>query len=154
MLAERTKFCWAQYSVLSQIMMMVIEITIIAFKAHLRVLWTARSNQSILKEQLWIRTGRTDAKAEASILWPPNEKGQFIGKRLWCLERLKAGGEMGDIGWEGQRASPTQWTWVWASSRRQWRTGRPGMLQFMGSQRVGHYWATELNWSDWIFMEI
>ena len=47
---------------------------------------------------------------------------------------------------DGWMASPTQWTWVWASSRSWWWTGRPGMLQFMGSQRVGHDWATELNW--------
>ena len=46
-------------------------------------------------------------------------------------------------GWGGWMASLTQWTWVWASSQRQWRTGKPGMLQSMGSQRVGHDWATE-----------
>ena len=63
-------------------------------------------------------------------------------KRLWCWERLKAGGEGHDRGWDGWIASPTQWTLVWASSRRLWRTGRPGVLQSMGSQRVGHDWVT------------
>ena len=60
---------------------------------------------------------------------------------MW--ERLKAGGEGDDRGWDGWTASPTQWTWVWASSGRWWRTGRPGVLQSMGSQRVGHDWAAE-----------
>ena len=68
-------------------------------------------------------------------------------KRPWCWERLKAGGEGDDRGWGGWVASPTQWTWVWASSRSWWRTGRPGVLQSMGSQRVGHDWAAELNWN-------
>ena len=65
--------------------------------------------------------------------------------RAWRWERLKAGGERGDRGWDGWVASPTQWTWVWARSRSWWWTGRPGVLQSVGSQRVGHDWATELN---------
>ena len=66
-------------------------------------------------------------------------------KRPWFWERLKAGGEGDDRGWDGWMASPTQWTWVWVNSRS-WRwTERPGMLQSMESQRVGHDWATELN---------
>ena len=64
-------------------------------------------------------------------------------KRSWCWERLKTGGEGDDKGWGGWVASLTQWTWVWVSSRSWWRTGRPGMLQSMGSQRVRHDWATE-----------
>ena len=67
-------------------------------------------------------------------------------KRLWCWERLKAGGEGENRGWDGWMASPTQWTWVWVNSESWWWTGRPGVLQFMGSQRVGHDWATVLNW--------
>ena len=67
-------------------------------------------------------------------------------KRLWCWERLRAGEEGNDRGWDGWMASPTQWTWVWVDSGSWWRTGRPGVLQFMASQRVGHNWATELNW--------
>ena len=66
-------------------------------------------------------------------------------KRSWCWERLKTGGERYDRGWDGWMASLFQWTWVWASSRRWWRTGRPGMLQSMVSQRIGHDWETELN---------
>ena len=69
-------------------------------------------------------------------------------KRPWCWEGLEAGGEGDDRGWDCWRASPTQWTWVWVNSRSWWWTGRPGMLQFMGLQRVGHDWATELNWTD------
>ena len=64
-------------------------------------------------------------------------------KRPWCWERLKAGGEGDDRGWDGWMASSAQWTWVWANSGRQWRTGEPGVLPSMGSQRVGHDWVTE-----------
>ena len=69
-------------------------------------------------------------------------------ERLWCWEGLGAGGEGDDRGWDGWMASPTQWTWVWVNSRSWWWTGRPGVLRFMGSQRVRHNWATELNWTD------
>ena len=72
-------------------------------------------------------------------------------KRSWCWERLRAVGEGDDRGWDGWMASPTQWTWVWASSGSWWRTGKPGVLQSMGLQRVRHDWATELNWIDWKF---
>ena len=68
-------------------------------------------------------------------------------KRPWFWERLKAGGEGDDRGWDGWMASPTQWTWVWASSESWWWTGRPVVLQSMGSLRVGHDWVTELNWT-------
>ena len=65
-------------------------------------------------------------------------------KRPWCWQRLKARGDENDRGWDGWMASPIQWTWVWVNSRN-WRwTGRPGMLQSMRSQRVGHNWVTEL----------
>ena len=66
-------------------------------------------------------------------------------KRPWCWEILKAGGKGDDRGWDSWMASLTPWTWVWASSRSWWWTGRPGMLQSLGSQRVGHDWTTELN---------
>ena len=74
-----------------------------------------------------------------------NAKSWLIGKdsdagRDWGQE------EKGTTEGDGWMASPTQWTWVWVNSGRWWWTGRPGMLQFMGSQRVGHDWATELNW--------
>ena len=64
-------------------------------------------------------------------------------KRLCCWERLKTGGEGDDRGWGGWMVSSTQWTWVWTSSGKRWKTGKPGVLQSMGSQRVGHDWATE-----------
>ena len=67
-------------------------------------------------------------------------------EKPWCWERLKAGGEGDNRGWDGWMVSLTQWTWVWVNSRSWWWTGRPGVLQSMGSQRVGHDWATELNW--------
>ena len=69
-------------------------------------------------------------------------------KRLWRWERLGAGGEGDDRGWDGWMASLTRWTWVSMNSGSWWWTGRPGVLRFMGSQRVGHDWATELNWTN------
>ena len=83
---------------------------------------------------------RTDAETEALILWALTH-----WKRPWCWERLKAGGE-GDVrGWDGWMASPTWRTWVWVSSGSWWWTMKPGVLQSMGLQRVGHDWVTELN---------
>ena len=64
-------------------------------------------------------------------------------KKPWCWERLRAGGEGDDRGWDGWMASPTQWTWVWVNSGSWWWTGRPGVLQSMGSQSVGHDWVIE-----------
>ena len=69
-------------------------------------------------------------------------------KRPWCWEGLGAGGEGDDRGWDCWMASPTQWTWVWVNSGNWWWTGRLGGLQFMGSQRVGWDWATELDWTE------
>ena len=93
--------------------------------------------------QSWIFIGRTDAEAEAPILWPPDGKNGLIGKRPWFWERLKVEGEGDGRGWDGWMASLTQWTWVWASSGSWWWTAKPGVLQSMGPQRVGHDWATE-----------
>ena len=98
-------------------------------------------------DQFWVFIGRTDVEAETPIFWPPDVKGWLIGKD-WCWERLRAGEEGDDRGWDGWIASPTQWTWVWVNSRNWWWMGRPGVLQFMWSQRVRHDWATELNWTD------
>ena len=66
-------------------------------------------------------------------------------KRPWCWEKLKAG-EGDDRGWDGWMTSPTWWRWVWASAGNWWWTGKPGVLQTVELQRVGHNWATELNW--------
>ena len=94
--------------------------------------------------QSWIFIGRTDAEAEPPILWPPDVKNWLIGKDP-DAGKLKAEGEGVGRGWDGWMVSPTQWTWVWASSRKWWWTGKPGVLQSMGSQRVGHDWVTKLN---------
>ena len=93
----------------------------------------------------WIFIGRTDAEAEGPIFWPPDALSWLIGKD-WCWERLKAGGEGDDRGWDDWMASLTWCTWLWASSRSWWWTGKPDVLQSLGSQRVGHGWVTELNW--------
>ena len=90
--------------------------------------------------------GRTSVEAEAPIFWPPDAKSWLIGKdpdvgKDWRQE------EKDDRGWDGWMASPIQWTWVRVNSGSWWWTGRPGVLRFMGSQRVRHDWATELNWS-------
>ena len=114
----------------------------------LRVPWTARRfNQSILKE---ISLG---CSLEGLML---KLKLQYFGHLMWRVDSLEktlmlgglgAGGEGGDRGWDGWMASPTWCTWVWVNSRSWWWTGRPGVLWFMGSQRVRHNWVTELNWT-------
>ena len=91
--------------------------------------------------QPWIFIGRTGAKAEAPILCILMLQPTHWNSP-WCWEGLRARGEGGN-GWDGWMASPTQWTWTWANSGREWRTGKPGVLQFMGSQRVGHDLVTE-----------
>ena len=90
------------------------------------------------RSQPWIFIGRTDA--EAPILWPPDAKSRLIGKdpdagKDWGQEE-KGMTEDEMVGWH-------KWTWIWANSMREWRTGKPGVLQSMGLQRVAHYWATE-----------
>ena len=95
--------------------------------------------------QSWIFIGRTDAEAEPPILWPPDAKNWLTGKNPDGWERLKAGGEGDDRGWDGWVASPTQWTWSWAGSRSWCWTGKPGILQSMGSQRL-RTWLS--NWTD------
>ena len=67
-------------------------------------------------------------------------------KRPWCWERLRAGGEGDDRGWDDWMVPLTWWTWVWVSSGSWWWTGKPGVLESMESQRVGHDWVTKLNW--------
>jgi len=98
--------------------------------------------------QSWIFIARTD-----NWSWNSNTLAAWCEelthwKRIWCWQRLKVGGEGDDRRWDGWMASLTQWTWVWASSRSWWWTGRPGVLQSMRWQRVGHDWATELNWTS------
>ena len=90
--------------------------------------------------QPWIFIGRTDAESSNTLATWSEELTHR--KRSWCWERLRAGGE-GDDRWDGWMASPTQWTWIWANSGRQWRTGNPGMLQSMESQRVEHDLVTK-----------
>ena len=93
--------------------------------------------------QSWIFTGKTDVKAETPILRPCDAKNWLLIK-LWCWARLKTGGEGDDSRWDGWMASPTQWTWVCVNSWGWWWTGKPGLLQSMGSQKVRYYLATEL----------
>ena len=119
---------------------------LLCWRRLLRVSWIARrSNQSILRE---ISPG---CSSEGLIL---KLKLQYFGHLMWRADSLKktlmlgkieAGGEGYDRGWDGWMSSPTWWTWVWVNSGSWWWTGRPGMLWFMGLQRVRHDWATELN---------
>ena len=105
--------------------------------------WTARrSNQSILKEI------NPEYSLEGLML---KLKLQHFGHLMGnadSLEKILMLGKMegDDRGWDGWMASLTQWTWIWANSRNWWWTRKPGVLQSMGSQRVGHDWATELKW--------
>ena len=113
----------------------------------LRFPWTTRqSNQSILKE--------ISPKCSLEGLMLKLKLQFFVHlmqrtdslKRPSCWERLKTGGEGDNKGWDGWMASLTRWTWVWVGSRSWWWTRRPGVLQFMGTQRIRHDWITELNW--------
>ena len=114
----------------------------------LRVPWIARrSNQSILKISPGISLEGMMLKLKLQYF------GHFM-RRVDSLEKILmlggmgAGGEGDDRGWDGWMASLTRWTWVSVNSGNWWwRTGRPGVLRFMGSQRVGHEWVTELNWT-------
>ena len=113
----------------------------------LRILWTARSNQSILKEiSLEYSLEGLILKLKLQYFGHLMQRTDSLEKTL-MLGSLKAG-EGDDRGQDGWMALPTQWTWVWIGSGNWWWTGKPGMLQSVGSQRVGHDWATELNWTD------
>ena len=96
--------------------------------------------------QSWIFIGRTDVEAETPILWPPDGRTDSLEKTL-MLGKTEGRRRRGQqrIRWLG--GITIQWAWVWVNSRSLWWTGRPGMLQSMGSQRVGHDWATVLNWT-------
>ena len=119
-----------------------------------RVPWTARrSNQSILKDinpEYSLEGLKLKLKLQyfGHLMRRTDSFEKTLGKdwreRFW--QRLKAE-EGDDRGWDGWMASPTQWTWVWVNSGNWWLTGKPGVLQLMGLQRVRHNWATELNWN-------
>ena len=92
--------------------------------------------------QSWIFIGRSDVEAEASLFWPPDVKN-------WLTGKTPDAGK--DWRWEEKGTTEDEmigWTWVWVNSRSWWWTGKPGVLQSMQSQRVGHSWATELNWTE------
>ena len=95
--------------------------------------------------QSWIFFGRTYAEAETPILWPLIRRIDSLGKTL-MLGKIKGRRRRGQQRMRFWMASLTQWTWVLVNSRSWWWIGRPGVLPFMGSQWVGHDWATELNW--------
>ena len=114
----------------------------------LRVPWTAISDQSILKEI------GPRCSLEGLMLKPKLQYfGHLMGRtesmeKTLMLGKIGAGGKGDDRGWDGWMASQTQWTWIWVSSGIWLWTGKPGMLQSMGFQRVGHDWVTELNWTE------
>ena len=112
------------------------------WKRLLRVPWVAkRSNQSILKETIpEYSLGELKLKHQCFGQWC---KELTHWKWCWFWERLRTRGEGGNGWWDCWMASPTQWTWVWANSRRYWRTGKPGVLQSMRQQRVRHDLVTE-----------
>ena len=114
-----------------------------------RVPWTARrSNQSILKEiSPGISLEGMMQKLKLQYFGHLMQRVDSLEKTL-MLGGIGGRGEGDDWGWDGWMASQTRWTWVWVNSGSWWWTGRPGVLRFMGSQRVGHDWATELNWTE------
>ena len=108
-----------------------------------------RSNQSTLKEvnpEYSLKGLMLKVKLQHTLAtWC---KEPTLWKRPWCWERLREGGEGDDRGWDDWMASLTQWTWVWAKSRRWWRTGKPVMLQPLRPQRIRHDWVTEQQWQQ------
>ena len=92
----------------------------------------------------WIFITETDAEAKAAIIWHLMWRADSMEKTL-KLGKTEGRRRRGQQRWDGWMASLTQWTWIWVNSGSWWWTGRPGVLWFMGSQRVGHDWATELN---------
>ena len=97
--------------------------------------------------QYWTFIGRTDVEAETPILWLPNEKNWFTWKDP-DVGKIEGGKRRG---WQKMRwldSITYSWTWVWINSGSWWWAGRPGVLQSMGSQRVGQDWVTELNWTE------
>ena len=115
----------------------------------LRVPWTARrSNQSILKEiSLEYSLEGLILKLKLQYFGHPMGRIDSLEKTL-TLGKIEGGGKGDSRGWDGWMASSTQWTWVWASSGSWWPTGKPGMLQSMGLQKIGYGWVTELNWGS------
>ena len=120
---------------------------LLCWRRLLRVPWTARrSNQSILKEiSLGVHWKDWFWSWNSKILATWWEELTHL-KRPWCWERLMAGREGDDRGWDSWLVLLARWTWVWVNSGIWWWTERPGVLRLMGSQRVGHNWVTELNW--------
>ena len=114
----------------------------------LRVPWTARrSSQSILEEiSPWCSLEGLMLKLKLQYFGHLMRRADSFEKTL-MLGKTEDRRRGDDRGWDGWMASPTQWTWVWVDSGSWWWTGRPGVLQFMGSQRVGHNWVTELSWT-------
>ena len=119
-----------------------------------------KPDDSIHSRAWWIQKKETQ-EVSSEIICVPKMIAIYLGhtvatswkelthwKRPCCWEGLGAGGEGDDRGWDGWMASPTRWAWVWVKSGSLWWTGRPGVLRFMGSQRVRHNWATELNSTD------
>ena len=112
----------------------------------LRVPWTARIQPVNPKgNQFWIFIGRTDAEVETPILSILMWRTDSFEKTL-MMGKIVGGRRRGQWGWDGWMASLTHWTWVWVGSGIWWWTGKPGMLQSMGSQRVRHNWVAKLNW--------
>ena len=104
------------------------------------------SIHGISRQEYWSGLPLCNKYSKPSTVTPCEELTHW--KRLWCWEGLGTGGKGDNRGWDDWMASPTRRTWVWVNSGRWWWTGRPGMLRFMGSQRVGHDWVTELNWTE------
>ena len=111
-----------------------------------RVPWTARWSNQSMRSVLNVHWKDWSWSLSSNTLATWCEELTLCMKRPPCWERLKAGGEGDDRGWDGWIASLSQWAWVWVNSGNWWWTGRPGVLQSMGLQRVGHDWATKRNW--------
>ena len=150
MLLDDLFLCWCIWTIQHLSLGKVPFFFFFFFNLSLRIIQTVHPKG----DQSWVFFGRTDAKAETPVLWPPDAKSWFIGKdpdagKDWGQEE-KVMTEDKMAGWHHR----LEGRWVWVNSGSWWWTGRPGMLRFMKSQRVGHDWAPELNWTDTVLITV
>ena len=127
-------YCCESWMVKKALCQIIVAFELWCWGRLLRVPWAKRRSVNLKGNQPWILTGRTNVEAEAPVFWSPDEKSRLIGKTR-CWGKLRSEREV-IRGWDGWMASLMKWTWTWANFGRWWGTGRPGVLQSIGLQRV------------------
>jgi len=136
---------WSDLAAAAAVKAMVFPVVMIMYGCES---WTIENAERRRIDAFELWSNREESWESLGLQGDPTSQstGKSILKRPWCWKRLKAGGEGDDRGWDGCMASLTQCTWIWVNSMSWWWTGRPGLLQSMGLQRVRYNWATELSW--------